>query len=75
MKRDIFFVGVFALAVAGTVGAEEPGELRSAQEPVMQPSSPASGEFEPTKELIDVIRELRHKPPPPPSDPDDFVRF
>ena len=37
-------------------------------------SSPASDEFEPTKDLIDVIRGLRHKPPPPPPDPADYKK-
>ena len=40
----------------------------SAQEPAATAPSPAPGVAEPTKDLIDVVRELRHKPPPPPPD-------
>ena len=81
MKRDVFVAAVFALAVAGAARAEESAGPRSAQEPVAPSPVPAAspsptptpsatpGEFVPTKDLIDVIRDLRHKPPPPPPDP------
>jgi len=52
MTREVLVAAVLALAIPGA--AEEPAE-------------PGSG-HEPTKDLIDVLRELRHKPPSPPHD-------
>lgn len=59
MTRALFATAVFALAVPGAAGAQEPGAA----------PSPVPAVAEPTKDLIDVIRELRHKPAPPPPDP------
>ena len=77
MKREMV-AAVFALAVSGTARAQEP--VVPLPEPTPIPSqsdevpTPAPGEFEPTKDLIDVIRGLRHKPPPPPPDPMDYKK-
>jgi outer membrane protein assembly factor BamA len=70
MRREVFVAVVLAAALPGAAAAQQ---AASPSPPVATPS-PAGGEFEPTKDLIDVIRELRHKPPPPPADPDDFKR-
>ena len=87
MRPALIVVAVSALAVPGVAGADEPATLPDAGAPVAQspapaasPSppdaipSPVSEESEPTKDLIDVIRELRHKPPPPPPDPTDYKK-
>jgi outer membrane protein assembly factor BamA len=66
MRQAALVAAAFALAVLRTAGAEEAEEFLSAQEPAVP--SPAPDEGEPTKDLIDVLRELRHKPPPPPPD-------
>jgi Omp85 superfamily domain len=53
VTREVLVAAVLALAVPGAA-EEEPAEPGSVHEP--------------TKDLIDVLRELRHKPPPPPPD-------
>jgi outer membrane protein assembly factor BamA len=53
VTREVLVAAVLALAVPGAA-EEEPAEPGSVHEP--------------TKDLIDVLRELRHKPQPPPPD-------
>ena len=68
MRHSLLVAAVVALAVPAVVSGQEPAADPSAQEVAATPS-PAPGVAEPTKDLIDVVRELRHKPPPPPPDP------
>ena len=83
MKPALLVAATLVLALSGLAGAEGPAQPLSDQEPVVQPAgpaaspsppgvtpSPAPGVAEPTKDLMDVIRELRHKPPPPAGPPD-----
>ena len=81
MRQALFVVAVFALAIPGAEGAEEPTAPLMAQEPIVPPPPPAASPSpppatpssepdvaEPTKDLIDVLHDLRHKPPQPPPD-------
>ena len=85
MKPALLVAATLVLALSGLAGAEGPAQPLSDQEPVVQPAgptaspsppgvtpSPAPAEAEPTKDLIDVVRELRHKPPP--EGPPDFKK-
>jgi hypothetical protein len=49
------------------------GAVAAAQQPVSDQEKEASAS-EPTKDILDLIRELRHKPPPPPPEPDDYKK-
>ena len=53
---------------ADTTAAESGGQTASPPPPPPTPGQ-TSAEAAPTKDLIDVLRGLRHKPPPPPPDP------
>ena len=64
MKR-LVLAAVVTLALGGTSRAEEPPKPPAPGEPVVSAPGPG-GESEPTKDLIDVLRDLRHKPAPPP---------
>ena len=65
-----------ALAVSAPGAAQE-----RAQEPAPQPALAAAPEqesvspAEPTKDLFDLLRELRHKPAPPPPGPEDYKKW
>jgi outer membrane protein assembly factor BamA len=49
-------------------------EVQSPEQP--KPAEPARDlAAEPTKDLFDLLRELRHKPPPPPPAPDDYKKW
>ena len=65
-------LALIVLGVVKPLGAQETVPALPQPAPIPSPSNPAPtpapGEFEPTKDLIDVIRELRHKPEPPPPD-------
>jgi len=60
MKRGIL-VAAIAMAVSGTVRAAGPPSPDAAPRP-------APEESEPTRDLMDVLRDWRHKPPPPTPD-------
>src|SRR5512139_272484 len=64
---------LLALAARGTPQEQEPqSPPPPAQEaPEPEDASPA----EPTKDLFDVVREWRHKPPPPAPGPEDYKRW
>ena len=59
-----------ALALAARSAAQE-------QEPVppAAPGQESVSPAEPTRDLFDLLRELRHKPPPPPPSPDDYKKW
>ena len=67
---------VTALALSAPGAAQE-----RAQEPAPQPAQAAAPEqesvspAEPTKDLFDLLRELRHKPAPPPPGPEDYKKW
>jgi hypothetical protein len=64
--------GAFALPWALTLAAG----VAAAQEPAEgQPPETAVEASEPTKDLFDVLRDLRHKPPPPPPGPEDYKKW
>jgi surface antigen Omp85-like protein len=54
---------------AAQEGAPEPAPPEAASE--QEKALPA----EPTKDLFDLLRELRHKPPPPPPGPEDYKKW
>jgi hypothetical protein len=63
---------VTAVAVAAqepTPSVQGPGQAVSQAPPGASANSPP-GVAEPTKDLMDVLRDLRHKPPPPAGPPD-----
>ena len=66
VRRQRLLLTALALA-AGSAAQEEAPAPAPAQDTV----SPA----EPTKDLFDLLRELRHKPPPPPPGPDDYKKW
>ena len=43
--------------------------------PAPAPVQDAVSSAEPTKDLFDLLRELRHKPPPPPPGPEDYKKW
>ena len=55
------------LLAAGSAAQEE----APAPAPVPDTVSPA----EPTKDLVDLLRELRHRPAPPPPGPEDYKKW
>ncbi len=59
-----------ALALAAGSAAQEEAPAQ-APAPVQDTVSPA----EPTKDLFDLLRELRHKPAPPPPGPEDYKKW
>ena len=61
---------LIALALAAGSAAQEEAPAQ-APAPVQDTVSPA----EPTKDLFDLLRELRHKPPPPPPGPEDYKKW
>jgi hypothetical protein len=68
-------------AVGAGVGAQEQAPVH-VEGPVGEVSAearaegaPANGPSEPTKDLFDLLRELRHKPPPPPPGPEDYKKW
>jgi hypothetical protein len=76
MKR-IAFVALLLLGLVTPLRAQQPAAPFPEPTPIPSPSdasSPASDEFEPTTDLIDVIRGMRHKTPPPPPDPADYKK-
>jgi hypothetical protein len=66
-----------ALALAAGARAQEPPPAEPpqkpppAEEPAPEPAKPA----EPTRDLFDILRELRHKPAPPAAGPEDYKRW
>jgi hypothetical protein len=58
---------VMALAVPAPGAAQEPAQAT----PEPGGVSPA----EPTRDLFDILRDLRHKPAPPPPGPDDYKKW
>jgi outer membrane protein assembly factor BamA len=69
-------LGTALLALAACAAAAQEG----AQQPAPQPAPEAPGQesvspTEPTKDLFDLLRELRHKPPPPAPGPDDYKKW
>ena len=72
IKRVVSVAMVVLGVVAARLGAQEPVAPFPEPAPIPSPSDPApspeSDIAEPTKDLIDVLRELRHKPEPPPPD-------
>jgi outer membrane protein assembly factor BamA len=69
-------LGTALLALAARAAAAQEG----AQQPAPQPAPEAPGQesvspTEPTKDLFDLLRELRHKPPPPAPGPDDYKKW
>jgi hypothetical protein len=65
---------LWALALtAGAVAAaqEAPGPGPEKAPVPVQEKAPA----EPTRDLFDVLRDLRHKPPPPPPGPEDYKKW
>ena len=65
---------VFAITTAGAAGAgpqatPEPQAMPEAQKPPEPLSGPASKIVVPTRDIFDVLRQLRHKPPP--AEPED----
>ncbi len=71
IKRVVWVAMVVLGVVVARLGAQEPVAPFPEPPPIPSPSDPAGPESdvaEPTKDLIDVIRELRHKPEPPPPD-------
>jgi outer membrane protein assembly factor BamA len=82
MTRGALFGAAFALAISVVASAEDPAAKPLIAQELVAPSpapaaspsptdaapSPAPGPLEPTKDLIDVLRDLLHKPEPPPPD-------
>jgi Omp85 superfamily domain len=85
MKGEVL-AAVLALAVPVVATAETRAESVVIQDPVPPSPEPVASpapetspslappEFVPTKDLIDVLRALLHKPPPPPAEPTDFKK-
>jgi len=76
--RQIASVAVLLLGMVKPIRAQEPVSpfpepAASSATPGAAPS-PTPQDFEPTKDLIDVVRELRHKPAQPPPDPTDYKK-
>jgi hypothetical protein len=71
-----FALGVALLALAARGASQEPAQ-ESTQPQVEQeaPDQDSVKPAEPTKDLFDVVRELRHKPEPPPPGPEDYKRW
>jgi hypothetical protein len=60
------------LAGRATSAQEEPAPVA----PVAgTPTADADGVAQPTKDLFDLVRELRHKPEPPPPGPEDYKKW
>src|SRR5262249_8410212 len=69
----VMALGLGAAAIAAPQAAAPDAEgIRDADAPAAADSSPALAE--PEKDLFDVLREWRHKPPPPTS-PDDYKKW
>jgi len=67
-------VTALALSAPGAAQERPPDEV-----PRPAPAAPPEPETvkpaEPTKDLFDLLRELRHKPPPPPPGPEDYKKW
>src|SRR5262249_3418266 len=69
----VMALGLGAAAIAAPQAAAPDADgIRDADAPAAADSSPALAE--PEKDLFDVLREWRHKPPPPTS-PDDYKKW
>jgi hypothetical protein len=68
----VAWLALIVLGVVKPLGAQESIPALPQPAPIPKPAdptpTPAPGEPEPTKDLIDVIREWRHKPKSPPPD-------
>ena len=69
---------VLALGVGGVAEAQLPtsDDKKEAivERPVQAGTAGTASVSEPTKDLFDLIRDLRHKPAPPPPGPDDYKK-
>ena len=67
--RPAVAVLVWALGPLGGAAAQEPAPVQD------QGSGPATGSILlPTRDIFDIVRELRHKPPPPPPAPEEYKK-
>ena len=69
-RAAVLLVTALALSASGAAQerAQEPAQAAA---PEQESTLPA----EPTKDLFDLLRELRHKPEPPPPGPEDYKKW
>jgi hypothetical protein len=60
----------WALSLSAVAAAQEPAPTEAQGAP-----QETVGVAQPTRDLLDLVRELRHKPAPPPPGPDDYRRW
>jgi hypothetical protein len=69
-------LGTALFALAARSAAQEGTQQQPAPQPAPEaPEQERVSPAEPTKDLFDLLRELRHKPPPPPPAPDDYKKW
>jgi len=68
-------VTALALSAPGAAQERPPDEVPPPPAQTAPPEPEAVKPAEPTKDLFDLLRELRHKPPPPPPGPEDYKKW
>jgi hypothetical protein len=81
VKRRAFALSIGLALTAAVVAAQEPAEGQQprtavgGQAQAGRTEAPALEASEPTKDVFDVLRELRHRPPPPSPGPEDYRKW